>query len=107
MHTTMGTAMPAIIGGRLRELRKRAGLSPEQSGLETGLSARVIGDFERGYRVPRLAYLRVLAALYGVTVADVIGVEVTETTGPQPEYEHAEHVRRAIDNFPPLGPVSA
>lgn len=104
MRNTMGTVMPAELGARLREFRKRAGLSAEQAGLEIGLSARVIGDFERGYRVPRLGYLRVLAALYGARVADLIGVEITETTGPQPEYEHAEHIRSAIDNFPPLGP---
>jgi transcriptional regulator with XRE-family HTH domain len=71
MHT-MGTVMSGELGTRLRELRKRAGISPEQAGIETGLSARVIGDFERGYRVPRLAYLRVLAALYRVPITDLV-----------------------------------
>jgi hypothetical protein len=76
MHRTMGTAVPADIGRRLRYLRKCAGLTPEQAGLETGLSARVIGDFERGYRVPRLAYLRVLAALYGIPIAELVEAEI-------------------------------
>lgn len=71
MHT-MGTVMPAKqLGKRLRESRKRANISPERAGIATGLSARVIGDWERGYRIPRIAYLRVLADLYGVPVTDL------------------------------------
>jgi transcriptional regulator with XRE-family HTH domain len=75
MCRTLGTAMPADLGHRLRELRKNAGLSQEKSALETGLSARVIGDYERGYRIPRLAYLRVLAALYGVSLDALVDAE--------------------------------
>lgn len=71
MHT-LGTVMPVELGARLRELRKCAGISPEQAGIETGLSARVIGDFERGYRIPRMAYLRVLGALYGVPITELV-----------------------------------
>ena len=75
MHTTLGTPMPADLGCRLRRHRKQAGLSPERAARETGLSARVIGDFERGYRVPRLAYLRVLADLYDVPLDAFVDAE--------------------------------
>jgi transcriptional regulator with XRE-family HTH domain len=75
MCTTVGTPLPADLSQRLRKMRKYAGLSAEQAALETGLSARVIGDFERGYRVPRLAYLRVLAALYSVPITAFIDAE--------------------------------
>jgi transcriptional regulator with XRE-family HTH domain len=74
--TTMGDAIPVSVGGRLRYYRKRAGLPLERAGLETGLSARVMGDFERGYRVPRLAYLRVLADLYQVPITELADAEV-------------------------------
>jgi transcriptional regulator with XRE-family HTH domain len=65
-------AIPADIGGRLRYLRERAGLSPEYVALEIGLSARVIGDWERNYRTPRLVYLRQLAPLYCVPIATLV-----------------------------------
>jgi transcriptional regulator with XRE-family HTH domain len=76
METIPMDTVPAEVGPRLRHFRKRAGLSPEKAGLETGLSARVIGDFERGYRVPRLAYLRVLADLYQVPITELVDAEV-------------------------------
>jgi DNA-binding transcriptional regulator YiaG len=46
--------MPTDLGGRLRFLRQCAGLSAEQVGVELGITARVIGDWERNYREPRL-----------------------------------------------------
>ena len=64
--------IPADMGGRLRYLRERAGLSPEHVALEIGLSARVIGDWERNYRTPRLVYLRQLASLYQVSIATLV-----------------------------------
>lgn len=59
----------------------------------------MIGDFERGYRVPRLAYLRVLAALYSVTVAELAGAD----DNPADEAD-AGYIRQLVDTFPPLGP---
>ncbi|MFZ0118105.1 MAG: helix-turn-helix transcriptional regulator [Pseudonocardiaceae bacterium] len=73
--TTTGDTLPVHVGRQLRLARKRAGLLPEHAALETGLTARVISDLERGYRVPRLAYLRVLADLYQVPITDLIGTE--------------------------------
>lgn len=67
--------MPADLGGRLRYLREHAGLLPEQVSLEIGISARVISDWERGYRTPRLVYLRQLASLYHVSIAALVDAE--------------------------------
>ena len=80
MHTTIGatkatTIMPRDLGGRLRHFRKNAGLSLEQVAIDIGLSARVIGDWERGYRSPRLVYLRQLATLYDVSVVAFVDVD--------------------------------
>lgn len=74
MRTTTVNAIPPDLGGRLRYLRQCAGLPPERVGLEIGLTARVIGDWERGYRTPRLVYLRRLATLYGVPLSELIEV---------------------------------
>lgn len=71
----MRTTMPADLSGRLRYLRERAGLLPEQVSLEIGISARVISDWERGYRTPRLVYLRQLAPLYGVSISALTDAE--------------------------------
>jgi transcriptional regulator with XRE-family HTH domain len=79
MPTTTGTeAMPADLGNRMRYLRQRAGLPAERVALELQprLTARVIGDWERNYRQPRLPYLRQLAALYDVPLIDLIDAEV-------------------------------
>ncbi|PZS22131.1 MAG: hypothetical protein DLM60_05020 [Pseudonocardiales bacterium] len=65
-------AMPTDMGGLLRYLRERADLSPEYVALEIGRSARVIGDWERNYRSPRLVHLRQLARLYGVPIAVLV-----------------------------------
>lgn len=69
--------MPTDMGGRMRYLRERAGLSQEHVALEIGLSARVIviGDWERNYRTPRLVYLRQLAPLYRVPIATLVDAE--------------------------------
>jgi transcriptional regulator with XRE-family HTH domain len=64
--------MPTDLGGRLRFLRQCAGLSAEQVGVELGITARVIGDWERNYREPRLFYLGRLADLYQVPIANLI-----------------------------------
>lgn len=60
------STLPADLGGRLRYLRESSGLSAEHVAIEIERSARVIGDWERNYRSPRLFLLRQLAALYGV-----------------------------------------
>jgi transcriptional regulator with XRE-family HTH domain len=79
MRTTIGATkaatMPPDLGGRLRHFRQRAGLSLEQVAIEIGLSARVMGDWERGYRSPRLVYLRRLATLYDVSIAAFVEVD--------------------------------
>jgi transcriptional regulator with XRE-family HTH domain len=75
MRTTKVAIIPADLGGRLRHFRKRGALSLEQVAIEIGLSARVIGDWERGYRSPRLVYLRQLATLYDVSIAAFVDVD--------------------------------
>lgn len=76
MREPIITTMPADLPGRLRYLRQRAELRPEQVGLKLGITARVIGDWERGYRTPRLHLLRQLAFLYGEPVSVLIDAEV-------------------------------
>ena len=76
IRTTTAIAMPVDLGGRLRYARECAGLRPEKVALEIGRTARVLGDWERNYRPPRLVYLRQLAELYDVPIAELVDVEV-------------------------------
>ncbi|MDW9354122.1 helix-turn-helix domain-containing protein [Sinorhizobium meliloti] len=46
-----------LIGGNIRRLRKRAGLSQEQLGLISGLDRTYIGGVERGERNPTVLTL--------------------------------------------------
>jgi transcriptional regulator with XRE-family HTH domain len=57
-----------LLGGPLRELRQRAGLTQAQLAEAIGISSAAIGQFERSERRPRLAVaLRLLKALCAVT----------------------------------------
>lgn len=77
MREPIITTMPADLPGRLRYLRQRAGLRPEHVALQLGITARVVSEWERGYRTPRLHLLRQLAILYGEPVITLIdGAEV-------------------------------
>jgi len=59
-------------GARLYDLRRRAGLSQEQLGNNTGMSVPFVSGLERGIRQPSLQSLTRLAAGLGVSVADLV-----------------------------------
>src|SRR5215212_1045505 len=62
---------PSRVGQLLRYHRLAAALSQEALAERAGLSARAIGDLERGiHRVPRLETLRLLADALGLNAAD-------------------------------------
>ena len=56
-------------GNRVRELRKRKGLSQEGLALESGLDRSYVGGVERGERNISLENIEKLAKALGVTVA--------------------------------------
>ncbi len=55
---------------RLRELRRRADLSPEQVAIEIGRSAQTVGLYERGGGVPPVDCLMGLAKALNVDIGD-------------------------------------
>lgn len=61
--------LPRMVGDRLRELRAARGVSLRQLGAETGLSATLLSQVERGVTDPSLKSLRVLADYFGQSVA--------------------------------------
>ncbi|KQW06211.1 XRE family transcriptional regulator [Leifsonia sp. Root4] len=58
-----------MIGTRLRELRTARGLSLRSLAEETGLSATLLSQIERGVTEPSLKSLRLVADVFGQSVA--------------------------------------
>lgn len=64
------------VAALLRELRAVHGFTYEQIQNETGLSQQVLFDMEFKDRRLTLDELRLLATMYGVSVGDVLGIEL-------------------------------
>ncbi|MDQ6679423.1 MAG: helix-turn-helix domain-containing protein, partial [Pseudomonadota bacterium] len=60
------------MGQRIRELRKRRGLSLEVVAASTGLSIGFLSQIERGLSSPTLRALTALADVSGVGIADLL-----------------------------------
>lgn len=56
----------AIVGGNIRMLRKRKGLSQEELALDAGIDLTYLGGIERGRRNPSLLVLVRIAEQLGV-----------------------------------------
>ena len=69
-----GTGEPNADGtcARLRELRRRGGLTLREVANATGLSASFISSFERGLCGASMAALQRLTAAYGTTVSELL-----------------------------------
>ena len=61
----------------LRRLRKARGESQTRVGRATGLAQNLISELEAGKGNPKLHTLKLLAAYFGVTVADLIAPNET------------------------------
>ncbi|WP_267242003.1 helix-turn-helix domain-containing protein [Streptomyces sp. PR69] len=67
-----GEALPDV-APRLRELRRRRGLTLESAAQRAGLSPAHLSRLETGRRQPSLPMLLALARIYGTTVAELLG----------------------------------
>lgn len=61
------------VAPRLRDLRRRSGLTLESAAQRAGLSPAHLSRLETGRRQPSLPMLLVLARMYGSTVSDLLG----------------------------------
>ena len=64
--------MPETFGKRLKELRKKSGLTQEQLADSTGFSLMTIRRWEWGERSPRVDDIKALAKALGVSEADLL-----------------------------------
>ncbi|MFC0599166.1 helix-turn-helix domain-containing protein [Streptomyces palmae] len=67
-----GGPLPAI-APRLRDLRRRSGLTLEAAAQRVGLSPAHLSRLETGHRQPSLPMLLALARTYRTTVSDLLG----------------------------------
>ncbi|MCZ2523724.1 helix-turn-helix domain-containing protein [Streptomyces sp. SCUT-3] len=69
--------LPAV-APRLRELRRRGGVTLEAAARRVGLSPAHLSRLETGQRQPSLPVLLSLARVYGTTVSDLLGETAPE-----------------------------
>jgi transcriptional regulator with XRE-family HTH domain len=67
--------VPDVLYSALRELREQRGLTREQLAVQAGLTARTLGNLERGRTRPHRSTCAVLAAALGVPVAELFPAE--------------------------------
>ena len=70
------------VGNRIRQYRKRAGLSQETLALNAGLTVSFIGDIERGTKKPTVESLEKLLMALSVTFVEFFDFE-TEIRPPK------------------------
>lgn len=94
------------IGERLREIRKRRGLSQRELATESGVSLSTVRKIEQGdYGAPRMETARALAVALGVPTTQLLAAH--ETPGATPAVvDRWAPVRAALDT-PPTGPTDA
>ena len=73
-----GISLVYDFGYRLREQRLRKKLTQEQVGNLLGLSKATISGYENNTKLPSVAILRKLSALYGVSSDYLLGLDKRE-----------------------------
>lgn len=71
---------------RLKQVRKKAGLSLAEVGNEIGLATNTISRYENGNREPKLETWQKLAKLFNVTVPYLQGIDDKPNNGYPKEY---------------------
>ncbi len=76
VRQTVNQAARSRVAATLRQLRAARGLSYDAIRTQTGLSQQLLYDVEYRDRRLTLAELRLLVTCYGVSVDDVLGVDI-------------------------------
>ena len=67
------------IGGRIKYHRKRLGMTQEQLAARMGVSAQAVSKWENDLSCPDISILPELAALFGISVDELLGKSSAET----------------------------
>jgi transcriptional regulator with XRE-family HTH domain len=77
------------LGERLRKARRRQALSLYEVSERTGLHFSTIAKYERGERRPDVEVLRELAAVYDVSLTELLGEEADALAAFPPSFRSA------------------
>jgi len=73
-------ANPArLLGKRIRELRKKKGLTQEELGEKSGISYKYLGSIERGLENPSFKHLTKIARVLGADLPELFRFEHLES----------------------------
>lgn len=72
-----------VVGGNVRSVRKRCGLSQEQLALRADLDLRYLGGIERGEFNPTVSVLGKLAAVLDVAPGSLFDVDTAPSSEEQ------------------------
>ncbi len=61
-----------VLGSNLKRLRKERKLSREEFAYRIGVSARIIADYEDGFKTPRLETFYKISVVLGVTMDSIL-----------------------------------
>ncbi len=84
-----------ILGNKLYELRKKAGLSQEAFAEKLGVSRQAVSKWECGASLPDTDNLITISNLYGVSLDELVGK--TSSTKPEENCAPVEEIRNCPD----------
>lgn len=74
-----------VLGNRIKMLRERFGITQEELAEKAGISAKGLGELERGKGNPTLLTLEALANGLGITLSELFKFENEELTAEEIE----------------------
>jgi transcriptional regulator with XRE-family HTH domain len=86
-----------VLGARLRELRKRQGMSQAELAAELGLNQTAVSDYETGEARIHAAMLAALARVLRTSADELLGLSSARTargTGPAPDRRFLRRLER-------------
>lgn len=88
-----------LVGGRIRDLRLKRGLTQEKLGERAGLSYKFVGEVERGVANPTLDTLGRLADAIGVELFELVKPSYEPAVISAADYAAVQQVRESLDKF--------
>lgn len=90
--------MEQTLGKRIIAHRKRLGLTQDALAERLGVTAQAVSKWENDLSCPDIGMLPRLAAIFGTTTDELLGIERQECANPDPAEEEAAAPMRGADN---------
>lgn len=84
-----------MLSEKIYALRRKSGLSQEQLAEKIGVSRQAISKWEGGLSTPELEKLKALSDCFHVTIDELIGNQVTSSTGDAVQTEENQSPHKA------------